>query len=176
MGVLCLWALSSVFPSAFLGLIGIQKCRIGVGRSHSRRKRKLSISGQISSYLRGLWLLFSEKVPFFRRRTSCLNYVWPPSAAGRKEKVVKDVLPPPSLPNFPSLFLLSWVGLGQLSVQISLVSELALLRSKNKFFRSPSSDEEAPFRPPSDVGDAKFSGRLKISWSTNLTYCSQLID
>ncbi len=99
----------------------------------------------------GSWLIFSEKGPFFRRRTSCLNYVWPPSAAGRKEKVVKDVLPPPSLLNIPSLFLLSWVRLGQLSVQISLVSELALLRSKNKFFRSSSDEEEAPFRPPSDV-------------------------
>ncbi len=26
------------------------------------------------------------------------------------------------------------------------------------------------------IGDVKFSGRLKISWSTNLPYCSQLID
>ncbi len=96
----------------------------------------------------GSWLIFSEKGPFFRRRTSCLNYVWPPSAAGRKEKVVKDVLPPPSLLNIPSLFLLSWVRLGQLSVQISLVSGLALLRSKNKFFRSSSSDEEEAPLPP----------------------------
>ncbi len=26
------------------------------------------------------------------------------------------------------------------------------------------------------VGDVKFSGRLKFSWSTNLPYSSQLID
>ncbi len=30
--------------------------------------------------------------------------------------------------------------------------------------------------PPTGLGDVKFSGRLKIYWSTNLPYCSQLID